>query len=327
MFSRFASASIRSATKIAIVKVSQRVAPVSVITGVALLAANTNNTSACFSWPWESSTVDYEAVYKDIAAILDNNDYDDGSYGPVFVRLAWHAAGTYNKADNSGGSNGATMRHSPESGHGANAGLKVARDLLETVKAKHPKISYADLWSLAGVVAIQEMGGPTLRWRPGRSDSPAEKCTPDGRLPDASKGNDHLRSIFGRMGFSDTEIVALSGAHSLGRCHTDRSGFSGPWTRAPTTFSNEYFKLLLSEKWIEKKWSGPKQYVDAKTGELMMLPTDLALLSDPVFKKQVELYAKDTSAFAKDFASACVKLFELGVVFPTDTKTFEFKRL
>ena len=151
------------------------------------------------------------------------------------------------------------MRHSPESDHGANAGLKVARDLLEKVKAKHSKISYADLWSLAGVVAIQEMGGPTLRWRPGRSDSPAEKCTPDGRLPDAAKGNDHLRSIFGRMGFTDTEIVALSGAHSLGRCHTDRSGFSGPWTRAPTTFSNEYFKLLLSEKWVEKKWSGPKQ--------------------------------------------------------------------
>lgn len=258
---------------------------------------------------------------------MDNNDYDDGSYGPVLLRLAWHAAGTYNKSDGSGGSNGSTMRHAPEAGHGANAGLKTARELLEKVKAKHPKISYADLWSLAGVVAVQEMNGPTLKWRPGRSDLPAEKCTPDGRLPDASKGNDHLRSIFGRMGFNDVEIVALSGAHSLGRCHTDRSGFSGPWTRAPTTFSNEYFKLLLSEKWVEKKWNGPKQFVDAKTGELMMLPTDLALLSDPIFKKQVEAYANDGAAFSKDFAAACVKLFELGVKFPEGAKTYEFKRL
>ncbi len=136
-----------------------------------------------------------------------------------------------------------------------------------------------------------------------------------------------MRSIFGRMGFNDVEIVALSGAHSLGRCHTDRSGFSGPWTRAPTTFSNEYFKLLLSEKWVEKKWNGPKQFVDAKTGELMMLPTDLALLSDPIFKKQVETYANDGAAFSKDFAAACVKLFELGVKFPEGAKTYEFKRL
>lgn len=97
------------------------------------------------------------------------------------------------------------------------------------------------------------MGGPSIKWRPGRSDLTAESVTPDGRLPDATKKQDHLRQIFGRMGFNDQEIVALSGAHALGRCHTDRSGFTGPWTFSPTTFSNSYFKLLLSEKWNEKK--------------------------------------------------------------------------
>ena len=261
-----------------------------------------------------------------VAALLDELNYDDGSYGPVFVRLAWHAAGTYNKADGSGGSNGATMRHAAEAGHGANAGLKVARDRLEKVKAKYPGLSYADLWSIAGVCAIQEMGGPTVAWRAGRSDLPADKCTPDGRLPDASKGQDHLRAVFGRMGFNDEEIVALSGAHALGRCHTDRSGFKGPWTRAPTSFSNDYFQVLLSEKWVEKKWAGPKQFVDAKTGELMMLPTDLALLADPSFKKTVDLYAKDSARFAKDFAAAFQKLGELGVKFPEGTQTITFKR-
>jgi cytochrome c peroxidase len=89
--------------------------------------------------------------------------------------------------------------------------------LLEKVKKQFPSISYSDLWSLAGVVAVQEMGGPTIKWRPGRSDLTAESVTPDGRLPDASKKQDHLRQIFGRMGFNDQEIVALSGAHSLGR--------------------------------------------------------------------------------------------------------------
>ena len=61
--------------------------------------------------------------------------YLKGSYGPVLVRLAWHAAGTYDKATNSGGSDGATMRFAPESDHGANAGLAVARTLLEPIQA------------------------------------------------------------------------------------------------------------------------------------------------------------------------------------------------
>ena len=71
---------------------------------------------------------------------------------------------------------------------------------------------------------------------------------------------------------ADKEIVALSGAHTLGRCHTDRSGFSGPWTFAPTTFANAYFVELTTNKWRKKKWNGPVQYED-KSGELMMLPT------------------------------------------------------
>ena len=78
-------------------------------------------------------------------------------------------------------------------------------------------------------------------------------CTPDGRLPDGAKEQKHLRAIFGRMGFDDREIVALSGAHALGRCHTDRSGFEGPWTFSPTVMSNDYYRLLLGEKWNVRK--------------------------------------------------------------------------
>ncbi|KAJ2709176.1 heme peroxidase, partial [Coemansia spiralis] len=105
--------------------------------------------------------VNFNNVYKDIAALLEDESYDDGSYGPVFLRLAWHASGTYDVGTKTGGSDGATIRFPPEAGHGANAGLEVARARLEPLKKKYPNISYGDLYTLAGVVAVQELGGPT----------------------------------------------------------------------------------------------------------------------------------------------------------------------
>ncbi|KAI1818401.1 cytochrome c peroxidase [Poronia punctata] len=274
---------------------------------------------------FEPTKEDYQKVYNEIANRLEEkDDYDDGSYGPVLVRLAWHASGTYDKETGTGGSDGATMRFAPEGDHGANAGLKHARDFLEPVKAKFPWITYSDLWILAGVCALQEMGGPTIPYRPGRSDKDAAACTPDGRLPDGSKGADHLRGIFYRMGFNDQEIVALAGAHALGRCHADRSGFDGPWTHSPTVLTNDFFKLLLSEKWTIRKWDGPQQFQDqGKT--LMMLPADYALIKDKAMKKWVEKYAKDNDAFFKDFSAVITKLFELGVPFKPETEPIVFK--
>ncbi|KAK8138701.1 ascorbate peroxidase [Apiospora sp. TS-2023a] len=269
---------------------------------------------------------DYQKVYNEIAGRLEEkDDYDDGSYGPVLVRLAWHASGTYDKETKTGGSNGATMRFAPEGDHGANAGLKHARDFLEPVKAKFPWISYSDLWTLAGACAIQEMQGPTIPWRPGRADKEAAACTPDGRLPDAAQGTKHLRDIFYRMGFNDQEIVALAGAHALGRCHTDRSGFDGPWTFSPTVLTNDYYTLLLDEKWQIRKWDGPKQFEDAKTKGLMMLPADYALIQDKAMKPWVQKYAKDNDLFFKDFSAVVVKLFELGVPFKEGTEPMTFK--
>lgn len=251
------------------------------------------------------------------------------SYADLYVLIDCR----YDKLTNTGGSNGATMRFAPEGDHGANAGLKAARDFLEPIKGilphsspqimlfahmnleKHPWISYSDLWTLAGVCAIQEMQGPIIPWRPGRVDRDVAMCTPDGRLPDGAKEQSHLRAIFGRMGFDDREIVALSGAHALGRCHTDRSGFDGPWSFSPTVMSNDYYRLLLGEKWNYRKWNGPKQFEDMGSKSLMMLPTDMALIKDKEFKKHVERYAKDDQAFFSEFRDVIVKLLELGVPF------------
>jgi peroxiredoxin len=215
------------------------------------------------------------------------------------------------------------MRYEAEGGDPANAGLQHARAFLEPVKKRHPWITYSDLWTLAGVISIREMGGPEIAWQSGRTDYVDDsKLPPRGRLPNATQGSDHLRHIFYRMGFSDQEIVALSGAHNLGRGHMDRSGFDGPWVNNPIRFSNQYFKLLLNLKWEPKILpSGVKQYSykdpDVPEGEkaepLMMLPTDMALLSDPEFVKWVRAYAEDKELFFDHFAQAFAKLMELGI--------------
>jgi len=258
-------------------------------------------------------SVDYNAVKAEIASRLDDDDWDDGSWGPVLIRLAWHASGSYCCETKDGGSNGATMRFAPESDIGANAGLKHARDFLEPVKAKFPEVSYADLWILAGNTALEEMGCPPIPFTPGRTDeADGSTCPPDGRLPDAAQGAQHVRDIFYRQGFNDQEIAALvGGGHAIGRCHTDRSGFWGPWTRAPTTFSNEYFRELLDNTWTIKKWNGPKQYEDP-TGDLMMLVSDMAMIEDEEFKKWCVIYRDDYDRFANDFVKAWVKLTENG---------------
>jgi cytochrome c peroxidase len=130
------------------------------------------------------------------------------------------------------------------------------------------------------------MGGPTIAWTPGRVDfAEGQGVTPDGRLPDAAQGAEHLRAIFHRMGFNDQEIVALSGAHALGQCHDDRSGFLGPWTDTPTEFTNHYFTFLKDKTWNLKTWNGPAQFENADGASLMMLPTDMALLTDTTFRK------------------------------------------
>lgn len=98
------------------------------------------------------------------------------------------------------------------------------------------------VYTLAGVVAVEEAGGPTISFRFGRDDFESGATSPpDGRLPDADKGSgkktiDHVRDVFYRMGFTDNEIVALLGAHSMGRCHTDRSGYWGPWSFSVSLF-------------------------------------------------------------------------------------------
>lgn len=132
--------------------------------------------------------------------------------------------------------------------------------------------------------------------------------------------NSHIRDIFGRMGFNDQEIVALIGAHAVGRCHEEASGYWGPWNHSETVFSNQFFVSLLEEKWSVKKdhngkpWKGPMQF-ESPDKQTMMLPADLWLTKDPKFIEYIKNYAKNEELFFKDFANAFEKLLELGVNF------------
>ncbi|XP_058758090.1 L-ascorbate peroxidase 3-like [Vicia villosa] len=216
---------------------------------------------------------------------------------PLMLRLAWHHAGTYEydaiAKTSTGGPNG-SIRNPQELNHSANRGLKTAVELCEQVKVKHPKISYADLYQLAGVVAVEVTGGLTIHFVPGRKDS--LESPKEGRLPDAKQGASHLREVFYRMVLNDKDIVALSGGHTLGKAHKDRSDFEGQWTRDPLKFDNSYFVELLKPE----------------SKGLLKLPTDKVLVEDPKFRKYVELYAKDEKAFFSDYAASHKKLSELG---------------
>lgn len=255
-----------------------------------------------------------EAIKSDIANLVKEK-----GCGPILIRLSWHDAGVYKAG--AGGCPNAAMRFQDggEGTFGANAGLPdVAVGLLKPIADKYVlpgKISNADLWALAANVATEVMGGPSIKTRFGRVDatSAAESVESQmGRLPDGDKEIDHLREIFHPKGFTDKDIVALSGAHTVGHCHLDRSGFDGPWTADPLKFDNQYFKDLLEKSYDSETTSKGCPQFRHKASGTMMLISDLALLKDPAFKTHVETYAKDQDAFFKDYVAAWTKLQENG---------------
>ncbi|CAI0471564.1 unnamed protein product, partial [Linum tenue] len=190
------------------------------------------------SWEYENAVAKCKRKLRGLVA--------EKHCAPIVLRLAWHSAGTFDVETKTGGPFG-TIRHGDELAHEANSGLDIAVGLLEPIKAQFPILTYADFYQLAGVVAVEITGGPEIPFHPGRPDK--SEPPPEGRLPQATQGPAHLRDVFYRMGLCDKDIVALSGGHTLGRCHKERSGFEGPWTSNPLIFDNSYFRqdLLSTE--------------------------------------------------------------------------------
>jgi L-ascorbate peroxidase len=272
--------------------------------------------------------------------------------GPVFVRLAWHDSGTYdvNLSDEewpkAGGAIG-SIRFEPEINHGANAGLAGAVKLLEPVKEAFPGVSYADIFQMASARGIEFAGGPKIDMKYGRVDATSpDQCSPEGNLPDAEAGDGgkfggpggtastedssvewHLRKVFYRMGLGDEEIVALSGAHTVGRAYADRSGLGAEKTKFTDGTPTKLADGSKTDKytpggspWVEEWLVFDNSYfttiTDASTDEeLLKLTSDKILFKDAGFKPFAESFAKSKDAFFKSYAKSHKALSELGSKF------------
>jgi L-ascorbate peroxidase len=166
-------------------------------------------------------------------------------------------------------------------------------ELLTEAKAQFPSVSWADLIAIGGAAAVEKCGGPVIRVGLGRTD--ADEPAPPHRLPGGYEGAGMLKRMFARMGLGPRELVALSGAHTLG--HTQRR----PFTDDPWVFSNSYFRQLV-----------------ALNGSAL-LSTDTAILEDSELRPFVELYARDEDRFLADFADAYYRMSWLGNVQPSAT--------
>ncbi|XP_019084012.1 PREDICTED: L-ascorbate peroxidase S, chloroplastic/mitochondrial-like isoform X3 [Camelina sativa] len=240
---------------------------------------------------------------------------------PILVRLGWHDAGTYNKNikewPQRGGANG-SLRFDIELKHAANAGLVNALNLIKDIKEKYSGITYADLFQLASATAIEEAGGPKIPMKYGRVDaSGPEDCPEEGRLPDAGPPSpaNHLREVFYRMGLDDKDIVALSGAHTLGRSRPERSGWGKPETKYTKEGPGAPGGQSWTPEWLKFDNSYFTEIKEKREEDLLVLPTDAAIFEDSSFKVYAEKYAADQDAFFKDYAVAHAKLSNLGAQF------------
>ncbi len=216
-----------------------------------------------FDYPKEFSKLDYDALKADLEALMtDSQEWwpaDYGHYGPLFIRMAWHSAGTYRTGDGRGGASTGSQRLAPLNSWPDNANLDKARRLLWPIKQKYGnKISWADLMILAGNVAIESMGLKTFGFSGGRVDvwEPEEDIywgtettwlgdkrysgerelenplaavqmgliyvNPEGPNgePDPIRSGIDIRETFKRMAMDDEETVALTaGGHTFGKCH------------------------------------------------------------------------------------------------------------
>jgi len=291
------------------------------------------NCLPCLPGAESAKIVALRKAKKELEALIEEKNC-----GPILIRFAWHDSGTYDQRikefPQCGGANGA-IRFDPELTMGANAGLSKAKgyceDILKAINVPESDISWADLIQLASATAVEKMGGPKIDMKYGRVavTNESECAGPKSRegfadntgLPDAkppfgcgaSDPAQHLRNVFGKkMGFTDQEIVALSGAHTVGKCHIERSGFDGAWTEEPLKFDNAYFKDLVNKKYAaETTAKGKPQHRHAASGTIMLV-TDLALLEDEKFSKHVKRYAVDQEAFFADYTDAWARLQENG---------------
>merc|ERR1712151_367590 len=261
----------------------------------------------------------------------------DISCAPILVRLAWHDSGTYDMGNaskpwpNAGGAVG-SIRTDHEINAGPNAGLKKALTAyLEPIKKEVPGVSWADLIQLASATAIEAAGGPAIPMKYGRVDgNPTDLQPAPFGLPGVCFDEDpakHLRYVFYKYGMDDKDIVALSGAHTLGRAFADRSGTvkegsAGPYTKYTDKKGPDYGgdkSLTQGGRSWTKSWTkfDNSYFSDMAKNDpdCIAFPTDKCLMEAPEFKTHFDAFAKSQSAFFNAYKESHKKLSELGCKF------------
>jgi len=258
----------------------------------------------------------------------------DISCAPILVRLAWHDSGTYDKSNaskpwpNAGGAVG-SIRTDHEINAGPNAGLKKAlTQYLEPIKQQVPGVSWADLIQLASATGIEAAGGPKIPMKYGRLDGiPTDLQPAPFGLPDVCLNQDpgaHLRFVFYKYGMDDKDIVALSGAHTLGRAFADRSGTVKESSMNGTAYTKRGCPFLANSKTVggrswTKEWTkfDNTYFTDMakEDADCIAFPTDRILMTDAAFKPHFDAFAKDQNAFFEAYKVSHKKLSELGSKF------------
>ena len=245
-----------------------------------------------------------EEVRKNLRQVLESKIQKTKC--PAVLRVAFHDAGTFNKASNDGGMNGSVLYElgRPES-FGLKRGLNPIKEVYEEMKARGfgddtGGVSLADCIACAGAYAIELTGGPKfLESIPlGRRD--ASSADPENRMPVETLRGKEMREHFQNLyGLSSQEMIALSGAHTIGQ-----KGFGDPYT-----FDNEYFVTLKKDPWNLPNLTKDELEMNEHIGLL----SDRYLAEDEENKKWINKYAEDAGAFNKDFVEAYIKLTTLGV--------------
>ncbi len=366
-------------------------------------SAKSNPMDENFDYSQEFESLDLEVVKKDLYELMTDSQKwwpaDFGHYGPLFIRMAWHSAGTYRVGDGRGGGGHGNQRFAPVGSWPDNANLDKARRLLWPLKQKYGrKISWADLMILAGNVAMESMGfeifgfgggrediwepekdiywGSEKEWLGGQRhekgsnlDKPLAAIEmgliyvnpegPDGK-PDPLAAADDIRESFARMAMNDEETVALiAGGHAFGKTHgagdpkyvgpepeaapIEEQGLGwkssyktgkgndtitgGPeviWTNTPTTWDNNFLRILFEFEWeLEKSPAGayqwkpkgdagkdtvPDPHDPEKRRTPGMLTTDLSLRFDPEYEKISRRFYENPDELADAFSRAWFKL-------------------
>jgi L-ascorbate peroxidase len=299
--------------------------------------------TGCFSCLCGGADTEAARTKKDLlkAKKLLTELIQEKSCGPILIRLAWHDSGTFDKANadkpwpDAGGATG-SIRTDLEITAGPNAGLKKALvSYLKPVKDQVPRVSWADLIQMGSALSVELMGGPKIPMRYGRLDGfPVNPAPPPFGLPDAlppfggpnpQDPAAHLRYVFYKYGMDDRDIVALSGAHTIGRAFKDRSGTVEEGPTDGTAYTKLGAPELLNSKTMggrswTKNWLkfDNSYFADMATPDydnLVTFPTDAILPIDPGFKPHFEEFAKDQNAFFKQYALSHKKLSELGSKF------------